>query len=449
MTTITAQPPVPDQGAQNLPEPARLGLLAQLGVDTAYVLIGFPLGIIAFVVIITGISLGGGLLITLLGIPILVATIFAARGLAEVERMRMLPILRQTRIRVRYRQAPAAGGWWRRMFTPLGDAQSWLDMLHGVVRMPINVATFSILVTWWATALGGLTYVFWDWALPHNPDNYELPELLGFADTPTNRISFYLIVGIVFTVTLPFVVRGCALVEAWLGRALLTGVAGLRDQVAGLTQDRATARAQTAAAVSAEATALRRLERDIHDGPQQRLVRLAVDLGRAKQQLDGDPDAARRTVDEAITQTREALDELRTLSRGIAPPILTDRGLAAAIAALAARATVPVSLEIAELDRLPAVAEQTAYFTVAEALANIAKHSGATHAVVSVQRYGDRLSVTVTDNGEGGAHVAKGHGLAGLSDRLQAVGGELWVSSPPGGPTSIRAELPRGGEETA
>jgi signal transduction histidine kinase len=173
---------------------------------------------------------------------------------------------------------------------------------------------------------GGLTYVFWDWALPHNPDNYELPELLGFADTPTNRISFYLIVGIVFTVTLPFVVRGCALVEAWLGRALLTGVAGLRDQVAGLTQDRATARAQTAAAVSAEATALRRLERDIHDGPQQRLVRLAVDLGRAKQQLDGDPDAARRTVDEAITQTREALDELRTLSRGIAPPILTDRG---------------------------------------------------------------------------------------------------------------------------
>ncbi len=110
-----------------------------------------------------------------------------------------------------------------------------------------------------------------------------------------------------------------------------------------------------------------------------------MDLGRAKQQLEADPDAARHTVDEAITQTREALDELRTLSRGIAPPILTDRGLAAAVAALAARATVPVSLDVAELDRLPAVAEQTAYFTIAEALTNIAKHSGATHAVVSVQ----------------------------------------------------------------
>ncbi len=215
--------------------------------------------------------------------------------------------------------------------------------------------------------------------------------------------------------------------------------------MADLTQDRATARAQTAAAVSAEATALRRLERDIHDGPQQRLVRLAVDLGRAKQQLDADPDAARRTVDEAIAQTREALDELRTLSRGIAPPILTDRGLAAAAAALAARATVPVSLDIPELPRLPAVTEQTSYFTIAEALINIAKHSAASQALVSVHRYGDRLSVTVTDNGQGGAHVAKGHGLAGLSDRLHAAGGELWVSSPPGGPTSIRAELPCAG----
>jgi signal transduction histidine kinase len=445
--TITASTPVPDEATDPRASadyrPAR-GLLAQLGVDTAYVLIGFPLGIIAFVLVITGVSLGGGLLITLLGIPVLVGTLFVARGLAEVERLRMLPVLRQPRLRVQYRHAPADAGWWRRMFTPLGDMQAWLDLLHAVLRFPVNVAAFCIVITWWATALGGLTYIFWDWALPHEEANRELPEILGFADTPANRISVYLIVGILFTLTLPFVTRACALVEAYLGRALLTGVAELRDQVAGLTQDRATARAQTAAAVSAEANALRRLERDIHDGPQQRLVRLAVDLGRAKQQLDADPEAARNTVDEAITQTREALDELRTLSRGIAPPILTDRGLAAAAAALAARATVPVELDIPELDRMSALAEQTAYFTVAEALANIAKHSGASHAVVTVRRYGDRLSVTVTDNGHGGAHVAKGHGLAGLSDRLQAAGGELWVSSPPGGPTSIRAELPCG-----
>jgi signal transduction histidine kinase len=445
MTTITASTPpqAADPHADADRPPAR-GLLAQLGIDTAYVLIGFPLSIVAFVLVITGLSTGAGLLITLLGIPVLVVTLFAARGLAEVERLRILPVLRQPRLRVQYRQAPPDAGWWRRMFTPLGDIQAWLDVLHGVLRFPVSVAAFSVVITWWSAALGGLTYIFWDWALPHTQDNYELPELLGFADTPANRISFYLIMGVVFALTLPFVVRACALLEAYLGRALLTGVAELRDQVAGLTQDRATAQAQTAAAVSAEATALRRLERDIHDGPQQRLVRLAVDLGRAKQQLDADPDAARRTVDEAIAQTREALDELRTLSRGIAPPILTDRGLASAAAALAARATVPVTLDIPELERLPALAEQTAYFTIAEALVNIAKHSGASQAVVSVQRYGDRLSVTVTDNGRGGAHVAKGHGLAGLSDRLHAAGGELWVSSPPGGPTSIRAELPTG-----
>jgi signal transduction histidine kinase len=112
------------------------------------------------------------------------------------------------------------------------------------------------------------------------------------------------------------------------------------------------------------------------------------------------------------------------------------------VAALAARATVPVTLEIPSDERLTALAEQTAYFTVAESLANIAKHAGATQALVSILRFGDRLSVTVTDDGAGGAHIAKGHGLAGLSDRLQAAGGELWVSSPPGGPTSIRAELP-------
>ena len=180
------------------------------------------------------------------------------------------------------------------MFTPLADIQSWLDVLHGVLRFPVSIATFvhrGDLVGGRPRRADLLSCGTGPCRIPQ--DNYELPELLGFADTAANRISFYLVVGVVFAFTLPFVVRGCALLEAWLGRALLTGVAELRDQVADLTEGRATARAQTAAAVSAEATALRRLERDIHDGPQQRLVRLAVDLGRAQQQFDPDPDAAR------------------------------------------------------------------------------------------------------------------------------------------------------------
>jgi signal transduction histidine kinase len=228
---------------------------------------------------------------------------------------------------------------------------------------------------------------------------------------------------------------------------MLTGVAELRAQVVDLSQGQAVAQGRTAAAVAAESTALRRLERDIHDGPQQRLVRLAVDLGRAQQQLDSDPEAARETVAEALTQTREALGELRTLSRGIAPPILVDRGLGAAVSALAARCTVPVDLDIPELPRLNPATEQAAYFVVAEALTNVAKHGQATACRVALGLWAPeagvwRLGISVADDGVGGAHVAKGHGLAGLADRVHAAGGALVVSSPTGGPTEIRVDLP-------
>jgi signal transduction histidine kinase len=426
--------------------------LRQLGTDTAYVFVGFPLGIAAFVIIITGLALGGGLLVTLLGIPVLVATLFAARGLAQVERLRMAPVLRRPRVPVPYKQIPPGAGVWRKLLTPLSDVQAWLDVLHAIVRFPISVFGFCVVLTWWAVALTGLTYGLWGWTLPRDRgtdaqvgvvlDNRELPELLGFEDTPLVRITFYLIIGVLFTAVLPYVVRACALLEAWVGRALLTGVAQLRVEISGLTERAETAQAQTAAAVSAEATALRRLERDIHDGPQQRLVRLTMDLGRARSQLDSDPEAAGRIVDEAVVMARETLDELRNLSRGIAPPILADRGLAAAVAALAARSTVPVDVDVPDIARLDPAVEQTAYFAIAESLTNLAKHSRADECVITIRHASDRLEVIIRDNGVGGAHLAKGHGLAGLADRLQAVGGQLRVSSPPGGPTEIRADLP-------
>jgi len=441
--------------AVSAPAPARRGWFAQLGVDTAYLLAGLPLGVVSFALVVAGISAGAGALAAfLLGIPILVGTLFVARGFAEIERARIPAVLRRTRVTVRYRRSDPQHGWIRRLLSPMAEGQYWLDALHALIRFPITVAGFCVTVTWWAIALGGLTEGLWDWTLPQdlNPEpglimvnDRGLPEVLGIENTATNRMWIYMAIGLVFAITLPFVTRLFALLEAWVAYGLLNGVAGLRSQVAGLAEDRAVARAQTAAAVSAEATALRRLERDLHDGPQQRLVRLAVDLGRAKQQLAADPEAAARTVDEALAQTRETLDELRTLSRGIAPPILTDRGLAAAVAALAGRCTVPVTVAIPDLTRLTDLAEQTAYFTVAEALTNVAKHSGATQAEVSATVAGDRIVVVVTDNGHGGAHVAKGHGLAGLDDRIMSAGGTLTVSSPAGGPTTIRAEVPIGG----
>jgi signal transduction histidine kinase len=436
--------------------------LIQLGVDSAYVLVGLPLAGMTFLLVLAGLAASAILLpLFLLGVPVLVGTAYLARGFAEAERARLAPVLHRPRVGVYYRRARPDANPLRRLLTPFTEVQYWLDLVHALVRAPVNLVTGTVVVTWWAVTLGGLTYALWDWALPQDPgapdppgliviNDVPLVEVFGLANTFVNRVLVATAIGAGFAITLPFVVRLCALLEAWLAHALLNGVAGLRDQVAVLARDRDAAQARTAAAVSAEATALRRLERDIHDGPQQRLVRIAVDLSRARQQLATDPEAAARTVDEALAQTREALDELRTLSRGIAPPILTDRGLAAAVAALAARATVPIDVDIpADLPRLAPVAEQTVYFTIAEALANVAKHSGATRASVTVSRHDDQLVATVTDDGRGGAHVAKGHGLAGLADRLQAAGGGLWISSPPGGPTSIRAEIPRALAEAA
>jgi signal transduction histidine kinase len=328
------------------------------------------------------------------------------------------------------------------MFVPLSDGQSWLDLLHGIVRFIPSTIAFVIVVVWWAITLTGITYPVYDWALPHPPENVEIAEFLGLADTATNRILLNVAIGVFFALTLSPVVRGAALLEAQFARALLSGANELREQVAEAEAARDTARAQKVAAVSAEATALRRLERDIHDGPQQRLVRLAMDLGRAEQQFDADPAAARATVAEALSQTRETLDELRALSRGIAPPILVDRGLTAALTALAGRCTVPVDLAAPRMERLESSLESTAYFVVAEALTNVAKHSRAAECRVAIERSAGGLWISVADDGVGGASLSKGHGLAGLADRVQAAGGVLTIDSPEGAGTRLVAALP-------
>jgi signal transduction histidine kinase len=168
-----------------------------------------------------------------------------------------------------------------------------------------------------------------------------------------------------------------------------------------------------------------------------------MDLGRAQHHLASRPEAAQAALAEAIAQTRETLDELRALSRGIAPPVLADRGLPAALAALAARSTIPAGLDADPVERrLDPAAETAAYFVIAEALANAAKHSHARQCVIGL-RHGHRtLRVWLTDDGVGGAALIKGHGLRGLEHRLHAVGGQLTVTSPDGGPTTVAAELP-------
>ena len=411
------------------------GRLGGLRTETAYLLLGFPLAIASFVVLVTGLSAAAGTLVTFVGVPLAVATLLAARGFAVVERIRLRALGTDVPSERDLRRPPATGTRWRRLVAPLLDGQTWLETLHGLVAFPVAVLTFCVLVTWWAGAVGGLTYPLWRWALPDS--NQGLAEVLG-ASQAWADIALNVLFGVVFAVTLTRVVHGLTLLQSGLARLLVAPATAHLQQRVGALQE------SNRAGYQAEASALRRLERDLHDGPQQRLVRLSMDLGAAQRRLADDPAAASPLLDDAIAQTREALAELRALSRGIAPPVLADRGLAAALAGLAARSPVPVDLtvDVPESPRLPERAETTAYFVVAEALTNVAKHSGAADCEVSVGLDGPVLRIVVSDGGCGGAHLGKGHGLAGLSDRLRAVEGRLELVSPVGGPTVLSAVVP-------
>ena len=200
-------------------------------------------------------------------------------------------------------------------------------------------------------------------------------------------------------------------------------------------------RGAVSAVDSAEAER-RRIERDLHDGAQQRLVALAMDLGMARERFEDDPQHAQQLVAEAHEEAKAALVELRDLVRGFNPAILQDRGLDAALSSVVARSPVPVRLDVDVAPRPAATVESTAYFVVTEALTNVAKHAHATEARVSIARRGDRLAIDVTDNGTGGADAARGTGLNGLSERVHTLGGWMQVLSPAGGPTSVLVELP-------
>jgi signal transduction histidine kinase len=195
-----------------------------------------------------------------------------------------------------------------------------------------------------------------------------------------------------------------------------------------------------AGAVEAAELQLRRIERDLHDGAQARLVALGMNLGLAEQQVDNDPERAKEHLAEARAAAVEALRELRDLARGIHPPILADRGLGPAIGALAAHASVPISVDVEIADRPPAAVETAAYFVAAEAIANALKHADAARIDIDVHERGDAIVVRVLDDGRGGA--AEAGGLHGIRQRVEALDGSLRIASPPGGPTVIEAVLP-------
>jgi signal transduction histidine kinase len=369
------------------------------------------------------------------GSPVVAGGQALARWSADLERWRIA--------KVRSRPSSQA--------TAVSGPGLWFDAAHAVAVIPVVLVTSVVTGLWWFVGVATVTFPVRSQYTPGSlrPMILNVGSAQSHIDlslgmtTPDQRLAFAITFGLLLLFTLPLVTRVCVAFQTGLGQVLLSDVSALYRRISGLEQERDTARAQTVAAVTAEATALRRLERDIHDGPQQRLVRLAMELGRAQHQFDSRPEAVRVALADAIAQTQEALEELRALSRGIAPPVLADRGLPAALTALAGLSTVAVELDADPLDgRLDPAVETAAYFVVAEALTNVAKHSRARQCVIGLRHDAGTLRVWVTDDGVGGAAPDKGHGLRGLDGRLHAVGGRLRVTSPGGGPTTIAAELP-------
>jgi signal transduction histidine kinase len=369
--------------------PARFAYDRHTWKEIAHLLANLPVALLGFTYVVTMLSFGIGLTVTVIGLPLLAAGLLGARQLGKLERARARALLG---VRVdEPSPLPMRGrrGFFAQLWMSLKDPVGWRTVLYEIIRLPWSTATFVVT----------LTSLFALWPV------------------------------------LPFIARGLANVDRAMVRGLLSPSDELERRIAELESDRGIV-------VDTAAADLRRIERDLHDGAQARLVNLAMGLGLAKEKLLEDPDTAAAMVDEAHGEVKLALQELRDLARGIHPAVLTDRGLDAALSSVASRCTVPVRVTVDLAERPAAAIEGIAYFTVSELLQNVSKHSGAGSASVEVWRSSDRLLIQVGDDGHGGAHLDGGTGMKGLADRLSAVDGLFVVDSPEGGPTTITAELP-------
>jgi len=425
--------------ARRVPARLRPWLAAPFALETwaatGYLVLTLFVGTFWFAVLVTGVSVGLGLVIIWVGLPVLAATLLVARVGARAERALIRATL-GVDIASPYRP-PRRGSAWQHALALLTDPATWKDLVYLLLLMPLGVVWTVLVTVAWSIPIGLISAPAW----------YRVPpgaqaSLFTVGDTPLVVIDtlgealLALAAGLLLLAVVPPVVRALATGHAAIARGLLgPGGGALAERVQTLEATRARA-------MEASAVERRRIERDLHDGAQQRLVALAMDLGMAREKFATDPDAARSLVDEAHQEAKRALAELRDLARGIHPAVLTDRGLDAALSALAARSPVPVDVRV-DLDRRPPESvESIAYFVVAEALTNVAKHAAATEATVRVGRGGGRVVVEVSDDGVGGADLHGGSGLTGLADRVAGVDGRLTVTSPPGGPTVVRAELP-------
>ena len=414
--------------------------------ELLYLFLAFPISIVGFTLTVGLFSAGLGTIVTFfIGVILIIGCLYIARGFGTVQLALLDMAGRPAITRPEWQDARARTGFFPWVRAVLGNGHYWLYLLHVmIVDFIVTTITWTIAVTWLSIGLGGATYWFWDMFIPYGERDWHLSLVLwpGLETPALVDNLIYLAVGIVFLALLPLVTRGLVTLHWFIARGVLGAWRSdaLRREVVSLEASRG-------AAQNAEGHSLRRLERDIHDGPQQRLVRLQMDLAAAERQLDTDPDKARGLISEALQQSRDAVEELRALSRGFAPPILLDRGLVAALESAAVRSSVPTRIvdELPAGTALPQEIERNAYFIASEALMNAAKHSGAKDIEVRVSAREGWLDIVVTDDGHGGATTVDGHGIAGLEERLHGLGGTLEVLSPEGGPTIVSAQLPVAG----
>ena len=446
--SASANRPDPAAGSGLRPSPLRAFLRSPLDPATwratLAAVLGLGIAVAAIGALSACFSAGGSLLIWLVGIPIIGLGIELSRVFARLERWRMQMVDPRPLLAHSYRPFDGLphspyGAWLRGWAeTQFLDANRWRDVVYVLVLFPLAVLEFSVVVGLWAAAVGLVVTPF----LLVGLESLGVHSLLTWAQAAWAGLTVVAVpVGLVLVPVAASVARGVMI----LHRAVVEGLLCV-DRTETLRQDVERLRGSRSAALELEARELRRIERDLHDGAQQRLVALAIDLGLAEDRIATDPASATLLVAGAREQARLALTELRSLVRGTAPSILLDRGLVAALGAVAGGCPVPTVLEstLAAGERLPDAVERAAYFVVAESLANVAKHSGATRCAISLRREGARLIAEVHDDGAGGAVVTPGGGLAGLRDRVEALDGLLNVSSPLGGPTVVHVELVTG-----
>ena len=404
--------------------PLQAFLLSPIHPQTWYavgaIIVGPFVATLAFGIVVALISTGLTTLLAGIGILFIAAGIESSRVVAWVERWRVF-VGEPDKPRAHpYR--PFRGGIVDIVRAEFADEARWRDVLYVAVDLPLTIIESTVVGVAWALALSALTLPIWFEPRASLPPIW-LASVAG--------------------VLLLFVAASLSQIVIRLHRQVVAGLLCTSESRA-LRREVETLRQSRSAVIDVEASELSRIERDLHDGAQQRLVMLSIDLGLASERIDTDPEGAKELMRSSQEQAREALAEIRQLVRGIAPSILLDRGLVPAIESITGRGPIRTSIrsELAPGTRLSAAVERTAYFVASEALANVAKHSGGSNCEVRVRLEGDQLVVEIWDDGKGGAIVAPGGGLAGLASRVAGVDGTLTVTSPSGGPTLIRAAIP-------